>query len=218
MRCSKLIGKTQRWHGLALVVVCALVALGCRQDMHDAPRLEPLEASEFFADGMASRPLPAGTVARGHLREDPRLYEGKDEAGNLIEALPVELELSRELLLRGQQRFEIYCSPCHDSTGGGRGMIVRRGFKQPAPLYEERLVAMPAGYFFDVMTNGFGLMSSYAKQVSVEDRWAIVAYIRALQLRRSLTLDELTPEMRRAFDTALTSPPETEAHAAEAHH
>lgn len=178
-----------------------LALVGCRQDMHDQPKLQPFEQSNFFADGKASRPLPAGTVPRGHLREDTRLYEGKDEAGNLVDRLPVEL--TRELLERGRDRYEIYCSVCHDSTGGGRGMIVRRGFKQPPPLYEQRLKDMPDGYFFDVMTTGFGLMSSYAKQVPVADRWAIVAYLRALQRSQSSVLAELPQDLQTHFHAAL---------------
>jgi len=160
-----------------------MVLVGCRQDMHDQPKIEPLEANAFWADGMGSRPIPAGTVARGELHEDPLLWTGKDEAGQLVDALPPEIPLTRELLERGRRRFEIYCSVCHDSTGGGRGMIVRRGFKQPPSYRDERLMGLPLGYFFDVATNGFGVMSGYGKQVPVEDRWAIVAYLRVLQRR-----------------------------------
>lgn len=176
------------------VALLAVVAVGCRQDMHDNPRLDPLEASDFFADGMASRQLPAGTVARGQLRDDSHLYEGRDQAGELVTTLPMPAD--RELLYRGAQRYEIYCAPCHDSTGGGRGMIVRRGFKQPPSLYEPRLVEMPIGHFYDVMTQGFGLMSSYAKQIPVEDRWAIAAYIRVLQARHGVVLADLPEALR----------------------
>jgi len=202
----------------AALVALALVALGCRQDMHDQPRLEALEESAFFVNGMASRDLPAGTVAWGHLREDTRLYEGKSESGDFIETLPVAI--TRELLDRGRSRYEIYCSVCHDSTGGGRGMIVRRGFKQPPPLYEQRLRDMPAGYFYDVITHGFGLMSSYATQIPVDDRWAIVAYLRALQLSQTAVLAELPAELQEEFRHALAAPAADE-HAAdesEGHH
>lgn len=177
-----------------LVALTALATVGCRQDMHDQPRIDPLEASTFFADGKGARRLPPGTVARGMLRADLHLYEGRDAAGELVATLPMPAD--RELLYRGRQRYEIYCSPCHDSTGGGRGMIVRRGFKQPPPLYEQRLAEMPIGYFYDVMTNGFGLMSSYAQQVPVTDRWAIAAYLRVLQARRGVALAELPPELQ----------------------
>ena len=191
--------------------------------MHDQPRLEALEASEFFDDGMASRPMPAGTVPWGQLRDDTHLWQGRDAAGEFVDSLPVlrgrngvnRLELTRELLAHGATRYEIYCSVCHDSVGGGRGMIVRRGYKQPPPLYEQRLKDMPAGYFFDVITAGFGLMSSYAGQIPVEDRWAIVAYIRALQLSQTSTLAELPQDLQAEFHQALAAPAETEA---EEHH
>ena len=207
-----------------LAVFVALFAVGCRQDMHDQPKLQALEASTFFENGMASRAIPAGTVPWGHLREDTHLYEGKDANGEFVDALPVLLDddgnnrlaLTHELVERGQTRFEIYCSVCHDSTGGGRGMIVRRGFKQPQPLYEQRLKDMPAGYFFDVITAGFGLMSSYKSQIPVEDRWAIVAYIRALQLSQTSVLAELPQGLQSEFQQALSAPVETTA--AEEHH
>lgn len=185
----KPIPKSFAWMLAAMV----LVLVGCRQDMHDAPKIEPLEANAFFDDGQGSRQIPKGTVARGQLRADTHLYEGKDAAGQFLNVLPAGMEPTRELLERGQERFEIYCSVCHDSTGGGRGMIVRRGFKQPPPLYEQRLKDSPLGYFYDVMSNGFGVMSPYSKQVSVEDRWAIAAYLRALQLSQT-SLVALLPE------------------------
>lgn len=188
----------------AALLGAALFGAGCRQDMQDQPRIEPLEANAFFADGMGARPLPAGTVARGHLRLDTHFYDGKDSSGELVDTLPARVELSRDLLERGKDRFEIYCSPCHDSTGGGRGMIVRRGFQPPPPLWEDRLKAMPLGYFYDVMTSGFGVMSSYARQVPVDDRWAIVAYVRVLQASQAVALDELGP-LRAEFDAALAA-------------
>ncbi len=195
-------GKSKRI--LALAALVALTTLGCRQDMHDQPRLEALEASSFFDDGMASRQLPAGTVPWGQLRDDTHLWQGKDENGELVDSLP--MELTRELVERGRTRYEIYCSVCHDSIGGGRGMVVRRGFKQPPPLYEQRLKDMPAGYFFDVMTAGFGLMSSYKNQIPVEDRWAIVAYVRALQLSQTSALAELPQAVQAEFHQALEAP------------
>ncbi len=189
----------------SVIALVCLVATGCRQDMHDQPRLEALEASSFFDNGMASRQLPAGTVPWGQLREDTHLWQGKDASGEFVDALP--MPLTRELVERGQTRYEIYCSVCHDSTGGGRGMIVRRGYKQPPPLYEQRLKDLPAGYFFDVMTAGFGLMSSYKNQIPVEDRWAIVAYVRALQLSTS-ALAELPQGVQAEFHQALAVTPE----------
>ncbi len=199
----------------ALALMAALAALGCRQDMHDQPRLEALEKNAFFENQMASRPIPAGTVPRGLLKDDTRLYQGRDAAGDFVDALP--MALSHELVVRGQSRFEIFCSPCHDSTGGGEGMIVRRGYKQPSPLYEQRLKDMPSGYFFDVITNGFGLMSSYANQVPVEDRWAIVAYIRALQLSQNSALAELPEDLQAGFHQALADAAAAEPEAEEHH-
>lgn len=197
-----------------LLVACgALLTVGCRQDMHDQPKIEAYEANAFFADGVGSRHPPEGTVARGWLREDSALWEGKDAAGELLDTLPMDLDLA--LLERGQQRYEIYCSVCHGSTGDGQGMIVRRGFKQPSPLYEQRLQEMPVGYFFDVMTNGFGLMSSYAKQVPVHDRWAIAAYVRALQMSQNAALAELPSPIQDEFHAALTA---AESEGDAAHH
>lgn len=199
----------------AAVLVAGLLLMGCRQDMHDQPVIEGLEGSTFFNDGRGARLLPAGTVARGWLREDTRFWEGKDDAGEFIADIPVPV--TQELLERGQQRFEIFCSVCHDSTGGGRGMIVRRGLKQPQPLYEQRLVEMPSGYFFDVMTNGFGIMSSYTKQVPVADRWAIVAYIRALQVSQTAQLAELPQELQNEFHAALAVAHDGGAHGGDDH-
>jgi hypothetical protein len=170
-----------------------LLSAGCRQDMHDQPRYEALEASDFFEDGRASRPLVEGTVAQSQLRLDEHLYTGKIN-GALAVALPVPL--SRQLLERGQERFNIYCSPCHDRAGSGQGIVVRRGFRRPSSFHIARLREAPVGYFFDVMTNGFGAMMDYAAQVTPHDRWAIAAYVRALQLSQYATLDDVPSEER----------------------
>lgn len=196
--------------GSLLLVAVAFFAIGCRQDMHDQPKIEPLEENAFFEDRQGARQLPAGTVARGHLRIDQHLYEGKGPDGQFLDALPASIELDRALLERGRNRFEIYCTPCHDQAGSGRGMIVRRGFKQPQPFWEPRLQAMPLGYFFDVMTNGFGVMSSYAAQVPVEDRWAIAAYVRTLQMSQAMPVAELA-ELQVDFESALEEAADTEA-------
>lgn len=188
----------------AILLATLLVSVGCRQDMHDAPRIDPLEPNAFFEGGRSAQQLIEGTVARGWLREDSRMYEGKDASGAFIDALPVALDA--DLLARGQQRYEIFCSVCHDSTGGGRGMIVRRGFQEPPPFVDERVAGMPIGYYFDVMTNGFGVMSSYASQVPVADRWAIAAYIRVLQVSQQSKLADLPAAMQAAFQDALAHP------------
>ena len=175
------------------VVVCLLLSVGCRQDMQDQPRYEAFEASDFFDDGRASRPLVEGTVAQGQLRLDEHLYTGKIN-GVLADALPVPL--TRQLLERGQERYNIYCSPCHDRAGSGQGIVVRRGFRRPSSFHIDRLREAPVGYFFVVMTNGFGAMMDYAAQVTPHDRWAITAYIRALQLSQHATLSDVPSEER----------------------
>ena len=166
---------------------------GCYQRMAATPRYDPFEPSGFFADGTSARPLPADTVARGQLRDDPALFTGK-VGGADVDQFPIAV--TREVLQRGQQRFDIYCAPCHGRVGDGDGMIVQRGFSPPPSYHSDRLRQAPVGHFFDVITNGFGAMPSYAAQVEVRDRWAIVAYIRALQLSQNATLGDVPPEAR----------------------
>ncbi len=178
-----------------------LLALGCRQDMHDQPKYEPLEASAFFADGMASRHLPEGTVARGHLAADTVFHTGKDAAGAAVAELP--MPATKQLLQRGHQRYDIFCSPCHGRLGDGQGMVARRGFKQPPSFHEDRLRDSPVGYYVDVMTHGFGVMPSYAVAIPPEDRWAIAAYLRALQLSQRAHLADLTPADRAAVEAGV---------------
>lgn len=180
---------------LALVVAVSGVLLaGCRQDMHDAPRYDPLEASAFFANGQSARPLVANTVARGQLREDRHLFEGVVD-GRPADVFP--MPVTDAVMQRGRDRFGVFCTPCHGPTGEGNGTVVQRGFRPPPSYHEERLRNAPAGYFFDVMTHGFGAMQDYASQLTVEDRWAVAAYIRALQLSQGATLDDV-PAGRRA--------------------
>lgn len=188
----------------AALALAALALAGCRQDMHDAPRYKPLAESDFFANGSSARPLPAGTVARGFLREDTLLYTGRTAEGSLTAELP--LPVTRALLARGHERFDIFCSPCHGKLGDGRGMVVQRGFKPPSSYHVERLRQAPIGYLFDVMTNGFGVMPGYAPQVPAEDRWAIAAYIRALQLSQHYEAAKLAPEERARLDQRETAP------------
>jgi hypothetical protein len=161
--------------------------------MHDQPKYQPFERNAFFADQRASRPLVPGVVARGHLDEDRAFFTGAGPIGP-VTANP--LPASRDVLLRGQERFNIYCSPCHDRVGSGEGMIVQRGFTQPPTFHSDRLRSVPDGYLFQVMTNGFGTMATYAPQVSARDRWAIVAYIRALQFSQHATVADV-PESER---------------------
>ena len=202
----------QRFVGCLSLALLGLMATGCRQDMHDQPKFEPLEASPTFADGKASRDLIEGTVARGMLRDDTVFYSGRTPEDQFVTELPVPL--TRELLDRGQTRFNAYCSPCHGRVGDGEGMVVQRGFKHPQSFHEIRLRESPVGYFFHVMTNGFGEMSSYAAQISPADRWAIVAYVRALQLSQHASIDDLSAEELEKVET----PAEPEAATpAEAH-
>ncbi|MFQ5350870.1 MAG: c-type cytochrome [Thermoanaerobaculia bacterium] len=195
---------------LVLAALAALLLGGCRQDMHDQPKYQPLEASELFPNGAASRAPVEGTVARGMLRQDSRLFRGMAADGSFIDEIP--LSVTAELVVRGRDRFDIFCSPCHGRTGDGQGMVVSRGFKQPESLHAERLVQSQDGYFYDVVSNGFGQMSSYAAQVKPEDRWAIVAYVKALQLSRRAPVELLTAEeVRRLASTeapAAASEPE----------
>jgi mono/diheme cytochrome c family protein len=181
--------------GVACVAATALVslAMGCRQDMHVQPRYNPYDASTFFDDGRASRQPVPGTIARGQLHLDAMLYTGKQD-GKDTEVFP--FPITRADLERGRERFNIYCSPCHDVTGTGRGMIVLRGFPQPPSFHIDRLRQAPVGHFFDVMTNGLGIMYSYASRVAPEDRWRIAAYIRALQLSQQAALADAPPDAR----------------------
>jgi len=180
-----------------LVIALACVAVACRQDMHDAPRYEALEASSFFDNGASSRTLVANTVPRGYLREDELLNTGK-MSGQLANTFP--MAVTADVMARGQERYNVFCSPCHGRTGVGNGMIVQRGFRQPPSYGEQRLREAPAGYFFDVMTNGFGAMQDYAAQVPVADRWAIAAYIRALQLSMNATVADVPADRRSDLD------------------
>jgi Cytochrome C oxidase, cbb3-type, subunit III len=176
-----------------LILLMLGATVGCRQDMHDQPKVESLEASTFFPDGRASRPLVPGTVPRGQLREDTHLYEGR-VGGKPAETFPFPIDL--KTLERGRQRYNIYCTPCHDRVGNGDGMVVRRGFRRPPSYHIERLRQAPPGYLYDVITNGFGAMQDYAAQIPVRDRWAIVAYVRALQLSQNAALSDV-PETER---------------------
>ena len=188
---------TVRFARLLSVVVAAAALAGCRQDMHDNPRYEPLEATTFFADGRASRVFAANTVARGTLREDTHLYQGRVD-GQLATTFP--MAVTAQTMARGQERFNVFCAPCHGRTGTGNGMVVQRGFRAPPSYSEERLRNAPVGYFFDVMTNGFGAMQDYAAQIPVQDRWAITAYIRALQFSQNARLEDVPADRRADLD------------------
>ena len=180
-----------------LVMLSAALLAGCRQDMHDAPRYEAFESSATFADNRASRTPPAGTVPRGWLREDEALHTGKAD-GQVLDQFP--FAIAHADLARGQERFNIYCTPCHGKLGDGNGMVVQRGLRQAASFHQDRLRQEKAGYFFDVITNGFGAMPDYAAQIPVRDRWLIVAYVRALQLSQHASVDDVPADRRAELD------------------
>jgi len=191
-------GKERPWSLglLPWVIVGLLLITGCQQKMADQPRYKPLQRSDFFTDQRSERPLVEGTVARGDLKADEFFYTGKLN-GNLVDRLP--FPITREALLRGQERYNIFCSPCHGQVGTGDGMVVRRGYRPPPSYHIDRLRTAPDGHFFDVMTHGFGAMSDYAEQVPPADRWAIVAYIRALQFSQNAKVADLPEKQRRAL-------------------
>jgi mono/diheme cytochrome c family protein len=206
------------------LVVLALCASACRQDMHDQPKYKPLRPSSFFDDSRSARPLVEGTVARGQLREDVLFYTGRTDraqqaaqtGGGVGTPQPAAtgeaptpapsmqgfanvfpFPVTLEVVNRGEERYNIYCSVCHDRTGSGLGMVVRRGYRRPPSLHIDRLRQAPAGYLFDVITSGFGAMPDYSAQIAPRDRWAIVAYIRALQLSQQGTIADV-PEQDRS--------------------
>jgi mono/diheme cytochrome c family protein len=175
---------------LSVGLFACLLCVGCRQDMHDQPRFKPLAKSDFYTDLRSARNPVEGTVARGQLHQDAYFYTGKvgTSPGDYM-----PFAVTEDVLARGRERFNIYCSPCHSRLGDGNGMIPQRGFRTPPSYHTERLRKAPLGYFFDVMTNGFGAMPEYASQIAPRDRWAIVAYIRALQLSQNATTADVPP-------------------------
>jgi mono/diheme cytochrome c family protein len=199
--------KSRTRNAIKLVVGVCLVASGaaCRQDMHDQPRYRPLRESQFFANASSARPLTEGTIARGTLQTDAAFFTGKNGA-LFVNELP--FPVTEAVLNRGQERFNIYCTPCHGQTGAGNGLVVQRGYPQPPSFHIDRLRNIEAGHFFDAMTNGFGRMPDYRAQITPRDRWNIVAYIRALQLAGHATKGDL-PD-------GVTDPAEAQKKAAEA--
>lgn len=187
---TELLQVARRLGAAALLVIGGL---GCRQDMHDQPKYSALEPASFFADNSSARPPVAGTVARGDLREDQALHTGKvnDE---LVTAFPFPID--EAIVARGRERFDIFCSPCHGRTGAGDGVIVGRGYTRPPPLDAPHLRTAPPGHFFDVITNGFGAMPDYAAQIKVTDRWAVAAYVRALQSASAASSGDIPPAGR----------------------
>jgi mono/diheme cytochrome c family protein len=173
--------------------------------MHDQPKYITYRESAFFSDTQSARPLVAGTVARGHLDDDALLYTGKQGSAD---ATVFPFPITGEVMARGRERFDIYCSPCHGRTGLGDGMVVRRGYRRPPSFADDRLVQAPVGHFFDVISNGFGAMPDYAAQMRPADRWAVTAYIRALQLSARATVDDVPAAERARLDEARPVQPE----------
>ena len=185
-----------------LLPLTFLLITGCRQKMANQPRYDPLEPSNFFQDGMSARPRIAGTVARGELVTDPFLVTGKI-GGQLADGYPFAID--KAVIDRGEQRYNIYCGQCHGRTGDGNGMIPSRGYRRPPSFHTETLRTAKTGHFFDVMTNGFGAMPPYATMIPPRDRWAIVAYIRALQLSQHAPLADVPAEERAKLDQPAAS-------------
>ncbi len=181
-----------RWWAAGLLLLA-----GCRGEMYDQPREDTYDTSAFFENGQSARPLVAGTVARGELRADRHRYAGKTKDLKPVDTFPFPVD--RPVLARGRERYMIFCSPCHGAVGDGRGMIVQRGFSPPPSFHTDRLRKEPVGHYFHVITNGFGAMYPYASRIPPDDRWAIIAYVRALQLSRNARLDDLPPDARRPF-------------------
>jgi mono/diheme cytochrome c family protein len=172
---------------------------GCRQDMYNQPKAKPLSENSFFQDGASARSIPAHTVEFHQARENEEYFTGMSD-GLLVAQLPAPLHLTPQLLKRGRERYDIYCAVCHGPNGDGRGEVVQRGFPAPPTYHSERLRQAPIGHFYDVITNGYGVMYSYASRIEPEDRWAVAAYIRALQLSQQATAAELPPEELKNLD------------------
>jgi mono/diheme cytochrome c family protein len=168
--------------------------------MHDQPKYIPLRPSTFFGDARSERTPVEGTIARGHLNDDAALYTGKGTDGKPLDTFP--FPVTKEVLERGRARFNIYCIPCHDRTGYGYGMVVRRGFRKPPSYHIDRLRQVPHGHIFDVITNGFGAMPDYGAQIQPHDRWAIVAYVRALQLSQNASINDVPADARAQLNGA----------------
>lgn len=200
------------------LAITMLVAAGCRRDMYDQPKYEAYDPSTFFKDGSSSRQQVEGTVARDDLEADSLYYTGKVD-GKDSDQMP--FEVNREVLELGRERYLIYCSPCHGRTGDGRGMVVRRGFSPPPTFHSEYLRKKPVGHIFGVITHGYGAMYSYAARVPVRHRWAITAYIRAMQYSREASAADLTEDERGKLahpqDVEKPTPADQSAGAPEAH-
>ncbi len=182
-----------------LAALLLLLSGGCRKDMYDQPKYEPYDPSTLFKDGTSSRPQVVGTVARGDARVDSNYYTGKADGKDVAD---FPFEVTSETLELGRQRYQVFCSPCHGRLGDGRGMVVRRGFSPPPSFHAEYLKKIPVGHFYNVITNGYGAMYSYAARIPVDQRWAIAAYIRVLQYSQDADPADLTPDEKKTIAEA----------------
>ncbi|GIV14752.1 MAG: hypothetical protein KatS3mg022_0187 [Armatimonadota bacterium] len=209
MICSS--RSVRRLVSLTAATLAVATLAGCHIDMWHQPKFKAQSANPFFPDGKTDRPLVANTVPVGYLRDNEAYYTGK-VANKPVAQLP--MPVTRDLLQRGQDRYNVFCQPCHGKVGDGQGMIAQRGLalrRPPASFHTDRLRAMPVGYFYDVITNGFGVMYSYASRIPPEDRWAIAAYVRVLQLSQYARTSELTPEDLRKLQESMNSTSSTES-------
>lgn len=203
----RLLRRRAVWRILLLTTCLSLVA-GCRQDMQNQPRFKPLRPNPMFDDGGSARTLVEGTVPRASARDESFrpswIVTSKQavilETNDVSKVSQFPIPVTSQLLDRGQDRFNIYCAVCHGRVGDGKGMVVQRGFRQPPSYHIDRLRAAPIGHFYDVVTNGFGAMPSYGEQVTPQDRWAIIAYIRALQLSQHAPVSDVPLEKRDKLD------------------
>lgn len=189
----KLIPHRPGWRMLQLALFLALFMPGCRYDMQDTPKAKTFRPSQFFDDRLTARQLVAGTVPNSGLADDEVRYNGTID-GRLVTVFP--FPITREILQRGRERFNIFCAPCHGRLGDGNGMIAQRGFRHPPSYHTYRLRNAPVGHFYDVITHGFGSMYDYADRVAPRDRWAIIAYIRALQFSQNATIADVPDHKR----------------------
>jgi len=195
--------------GALVAATLALGGCGVRLDMHVQPKYTPLRESNFFSDHRSARPLVHGTVARGQLKADTYLYTG------MVNGKPgtdFPFPVTKQVMERGRSRFNVYCSPCHGRTGDGNGIVVQRGFKAPPSYHIDRLRNAPVGHFFDVISNGFGAMADYSSQIPVKDRWAIIAYIRALQFSQDAKASDLPPGTKISSNPPNVNLPGSEPH------
>ena len=192
---------------LILFTVALLLITGCDAvplHMRNQPRYEPLDSSTLWEDGMSSRPLPENTMPRGdwgQIKQDTVFYTGKIGEEEFVPEMPIEV--TRAVLLRGQERYDIFCSPCHAADGYGNGMIVQRGFNQAPSFHDQRLRDETDGYYYDAISNGFGVMYGYASRIPPDDRWAIIAYVRALQYSQNVNVNDLPADVRQDVESEL---------------